>query len=86
MSGVALQRAADLDARDVGQHEVEQHQIGALLGDRGQRVAAAADDDRDVARLPEVVGQDLLQVLLVFDDQNAGHDRFGRVLPLPHRA
>ena len=37
----------------------------------------AADDDRGVAGLPEVVGQHLLQVLLVFDDENARHGRLG---------
>jgi hypothetical protein len=52
-----------------------------MFADGAERIAAVADQDRDVTRLPEVVGQNLLKVLLVFDDQDARHERSGRVLP-----
>src|SRR6185436_7778622 len=80
---VALEATADLDPGHVGQHQVEQHQIGAVLADGADRLAAVADQDRDVTRLPEVVGQNLLQVLLVFDDQDARHGRSGRFYHCP---
>ena len=46
---------------------------GSVLRHRPERVPPRADDDRRVAGLAQVVGEDLLEILLVLDDQNARH-------------
>ena len=70
---VLLERLADLGPGDVRQHEVEQDQVGAVLAGQAQAVLAAERRQDLVARLPQVVVEDLLQVLLVLDDQDARH-------------
>ena len=71
---VALQRLADLGARDVGQHEVEQDEVGPLLAREAEPFFALARDEDLVALLAEVVVEDLLDVGLILDDQDSRHD------------
>ena len=44
--GAAAQAAADLDARQLRQHPVEQHEIGLFLGGHHQRFLAVARFER----------------------------------------
>jgi hypothetical protein len=70
---VGLERAANLRPRDVGEHEVEDHQIRLLVGEQAQSVLAAHGAHDVVPGLPQVVSEDLLEILLVLDDQHSSH-------------
>ncbi len=70
---VALQRLAHLGARDVREHEIEKHEIGALLPRDAEALFSFARDEDLVALLAQVVFEDLLDVGLVLDDQDSRH-------------
>ena len=67
------QRAAHLGAGQARQHQVEQHQVGAVAIEDGQRVEAGAGDRDLVALAPQHVGQRVGERLLVLDDEHSGH-------------
>ena len=70
---VALELPADVGPRDVGKHDVQADQVGAVLARQAQPLLAAQGLEHVVARPPEVVLQHRLQVALVLDDQNPRH-------------
>ncbi len=67
------QRAAHLGAGQPGQHQVEQHEVGAGPVEAGQRVRAGAGDRDLVALAAQHVGQRVGERLLVLDDEYPGH-------------
>ena len=65
--------AAHLGAGDPGQHQVEQHDVGAVAVELGER-GVAVGRDRDLeALLAEHVGEGLAVALFVLDDEYPGH-------------
>ena len=64
-------RAADFEAVDLRQHQVEDHQIGWLGRNRGQRVAARRDPLGREPGFGEVMGDELCDVRIVLDDEDA---------------
>src|SRR5215216_2589656 len=66
------QPAAQLDARQAGQHPVEQNEIGHALGEFQLRFVAARGSLHRVAFRLEVVAKQQRERLLVFHDQDAG--------------
>jgi hypothetical protein len=73
--GVLLDGLADVGARHSRQHQIEDDEIGHPLAHLGERRLAVRGGGHVVAGLAEVVGQDLLEIGLVFDDQNERHER-----------
>jgi hypothetical protein len=71
--GRAAERAADLEPRVVGQHEIEQHQVGGLPLAQAQGFGTEAGRVDPEPLLRELVGEQLTQIGIVFDDQNAPH-------------
>ena len=65
--------AADLGARDAGQHQVEQHDVGAGAVELRQRIMAGGGDGHLEPLLAEHVGEGIAVALLVLDDQYATH-------------
>ena len=59
--------------RQPGQHEVEQHEVGAGRVERGERVVAVLGHRHLVALLAEQVGQRVRERDLVLNDQDARH-------------
>ena len=78
--GALPDRAAHLGARDPGQHQVEQHQVGAVAVEVVERVVAVGGHRDLVPLLAEHVRQGVAERLLVLDDQHSGHGwlLFGR--------
>jgi len=68
-----FEMATDLNSRNVRQHEVEQNEVWSGFAHRGQRIRPAVCGQNLVSRLAEVVGEDLANILFVFDNQNACH-------------
>ena len=68
--------AAHLGAREPGQHEVEQHEVGAVAVELGDRGRAVGGDGRLVALALEQVGERLAERRLVFDDAGCGSRGF----------
>ena len=61
---------ADGEAVEVGQHQVEQDQVGRVLADGGLDLRTREELDRlEVAGLHQA-GQDIVGVALIVDDQN----------------
>ena len=72
---IALERARELQAAGVGEHPVDQQQVGQLVGDfgpAGARIGRFADFE---ARATQSEGDHFANRTLVFDDQNlfCGH-------------
>ncbi len=66
--------AAELDAGDVGQHPVEEHEVGLGLVDGDQRLVAVGGGGDGEALLLEVVGEELADRFFVLDHEDAcGH-------------
>src|SRR6476661_2768966 len=63
--------AADLDAVELRQHDVQNDQVESLLGETVQRLAAVVRGNDLVALLSQGVGQKRLHGLLVVDEQDA---------------
>jgi hypothetical protein len=70
----ARSRPAHLGARQTRQHEVEQHDIGAVPLEVGQRVRGRSPRRDLVALLAQHVRQGVAVALFVFDHEYAGHD------------
>ena len=65
----------DLEAVDSAQHDVEDHQVEAALGDSFHSSEPRADQFRVVTLHPEVVADRLTECGFVLDDQDpASHD------------
>ena len=67
-----LDLAADLDPGDVGQHPVEDHDVGVFLRHHQERLFAVAGAGNPEAFGLQVVGQDFALCRLVLDEQNRG--------------
>ena len=63
---------ADLDARELGQHPVENHEIGWFLLHQQQRLLSVVRDGGTVSLALEVVADHLDQRLLVLDQKDQG--------------
>ena len=62
-----LELLADLRSGNIGKHQIEQNEIGSLPARQAQPFCSELRDDGIVAGLFQVVGKDLLQILLIFD-------------------
>jgi hypothetical protein len=51
-----FQSAQDFDAIDAGQHDVEESEVGLLLGEQGQRIFAGGGRKNFEALLPQSAG------------------------------
>ena len=71
--GGAAQRAADLEAVDAGQHEIEDHQVRHARPDRLERLAAVAEGVGHVPRPRQVALEQFGDVSVVFDNQDVAH-------------
>ncbi len=70
---LALERATDLGARNVRQHQIEEHQIRRLLTREPQPLLPTRRRRHVVTCLSQVVRDHLLQIAFVFDHENACH-------------
>src|SRR5262249_46402924 len=76
--------AGNLVAVELGQHDVEDHQVGMFQGPLAERLRAVPGRDHLVAFLVNRVGQEALDVRVVIDDEDlGGHGSFPRELPAP---
>src|SRR5690606_4098834 len=69
---------ADLGARQAWQHQVEQHQIGALAVEGVERLGPGRRDRDLETLLAKHVGQGVGEGLLVFHDEYTGHGAASR--------
>lgn len=72
----------DLDAVELWQHQVEDHEIGQRFEGPFETESTVADDLNLEAFLLEVPGHDLSQVRIIVDDKDAStrhHSRVGRI-------
>jgi hypothetical protein len=67
------QRTAHLEPGDVGQAQVEQHQLGLLLGERRQTLPSGAGLAQLVALVLQRHAQGEADGVVVFDEQQAVH-------------
>jgi hypothetical protein len=77
-SFAAAQLAADIEAAQTGQHDIEQNQVGQQRLCLAQSFLAVVGDDRLVAFALQVVFQHVGQTALVLDDEDAQARRRGR--------
>ena len=70
VAGSALESAADLEAIDPGEHQVEHDEVGQTTARRRQGFFAATDAGDGEALLLEVVLDQSQDVALVVDDQD----------------
>jgi len=90
--GSRAQDTAHFDAADDGQIEIQDDEVGRLVGHRLQRRVAAADDmGFGVAGALERMFDESGDVVLVFDNQDAvsGHSvmpRYGLEVSTPYRS
>ena len=68
----AAEALGDAEAVHVGQHDVEDDQVGLLFEDRGDRLRTVADRAHGEAGEAEAGGEEVADVRLVVDDENAG--------------
>ena len=66
------QLAADVDARHLGQHHVEQHEVGADGVEQVEGLGAVAGDLHPEALAGEADGQGVDEAVLVLDDEDGG--------------
>ena len=71
----AADLAADLEAVDLRQHEVEDHEVGVVAGVEGEGGLSVARAHDDEALLLEVQAQQVDDVPLVVDDEDRLHPR-----------
>lgn len=69
---IGTQHTADVDAVHAGQHQVEKHQIGTDLPDRGQSLRAVAHHEGLETLAAQHDRQHLGECILVVDDEDAG--------------
>ena len=67
---VPLELVADGESVEVGEHQVEQDQIGLLLGHGRPDLRTRIELDRFEVASPNETGQDIVGVALIVDDQN----------------
>src|SRR3569623_1493728 len=67
---VRAQNAAHLGARAIGQHQIQQHQIGAGCAGQAKGVAGGARRTDDVPGVAQVLLQGQADIRIVFDNQN----------------
>src|SRR5262249_52832899 len=72
---VATELAADVGARAVGQHEVEDHEVGQALLGRLQTFTGPPRELHLVPCLAQIEIEHIAQIRLVLDDKNAWHAR-----------
>ena len=72
---VGADRAADFEAIDVGQHQVEDEQVGWARRDRRQGFTSRGDHLRREARLAQIAGDEIGNIPVVFHDEHAGSHR-----------
>ena len=65
------QPAANLEARDAGQHPVENDEIGRVLGEPQFGFVAAPDTLDDIALRFEIVAEQQREIGFVLDDEDA---------------
>jgi hypothetical protein len=70
---VGAQPAAHLQAVDLGQHQVQYHQVGRGRGDPFQRGTAVRGALDGVSGTEQVAGDDFGDGGVVVDDKDAGH-------------
>jgi hypothetical protein len=68
-----IESSAHLRTGQIGEHEIEQDEVGRLLARQSQALGCRTGAADLVAGLREVVAQHLLKVLLVFDHDDASH-------------
>ena len=68
----AAQAAADFDARKIGDHPVEDNQIGLLLFGQGQRFLTISGADHVKAFLFKIIGHKLNKAGVIFNKQDLG--------------
>ena len=79
-AGLGPEDPADLDARQLGQHQVEQDEVGALGPEQRERLAAVGGGDGPVALELERFDEGLAERrLVVHDEDRACHAR--RIVP-----
>ena len=84
-AGLATQDAADLEAVDHRQHEVQQHEVGAFLARDGQSLVAIGSRYDAVALALEVVPQGGDQRRLIINKQDGfSRGRSSHVKSLTH--
>ena len=69
----ARMRAADVEALDVGQAEVEQHEVGLVALERGQPAATVLGLLHLVALVLERHADGQTDLVVVFDEQDSVH-------------
>jgi hypothetical protein len=72
---VALERLADLEPRDVREHEIEKENVGRVGPGELEPLEAGLGNTYVMARLGEVVTKDLAKVELVIDHQDTRHGK-----------
>jgi len=65
---------ADFQAVDLRQHQVQDHQIGRSFSDRDKGVASGRDEIHGEAGLLEIAADELGDIAVVFDDEDAGQE------------
>ena len=72
---VGADRAADFEAVDLRQHQVEDEQVGWMGGDGRQRVAARRNHLRREACLAQIARDEISDIPVVFHDEHSGGHR-----------
>ncbi|OPZ48494.1 MAG: hypothetical protein BWY91_03189 [bacterium ADurb.BinA028] len=72
-AGLGSQRTAYLHAGQAREHEVQQHEVGAVGVELGEGVGAGRGDRDREALLLQQVGQRVGEGLLVFHDEDSAH-------------
>ncbi len=80
--GRPAEGAADLQAVDAGQHEVEDDEVRHAGADEGEGLAAVAERVGDVAGPRQVALEQFGDVAVVFDNEDVAHEA-GRLDPSP---
>ena len=76
--GPAPDLAQDIEAREAREHDVQDDQVRALLGDRLKRLGAAGRRADQVAVARQVIGHEGGDVAFVLDDEDPGRGRVAR--------
>ena len=73
--------AADVDAVDAREHQVEQHEVGLVLPERRQSAVTVGAEERFEALTAQHDAQHLGQCCVVVDDEHASPHVFHRDTP-----
>ena len=77
----SAQPTADVEAIDIGQHQVEQHHVGDALACEPQTRLAILGDDRLVTAQTENPGNQFRLLRMILHDQSRSHRSFPRASP-----